>query len=1245
MSNRFHNKWHRHNHHTVPTTGEPDSSHDPIASPSDPFQGSFVVNGPVSSNNIVYAGEGDSSKWNNTYSTVNANSSMWMGVTSVNNMGDGVNIVAGPNINITNNASSKTITVSASAPSPISTYVRTFNNMDGNVKIAEGPNIKLITNPSTKTVTISSKSDGGVLSLNELDGNIELIAGTNINIQKNDSNKSLSISAIESDEWSYNKKLNFNPHVGKLNKNIYPVYSNISNTSYSSQIRYAVDKGLTEYIFYVSMPSDTIHDTSVYCGFMNERDSNKYYLDGNPLIVPHMAHQSYPIDIVFVSQDALILKSKVKDSNVIKYYLYELDGTFNSHQFIEANAIDITSIIGAGQEYILQYDKNNGSPRLIRFELADSVIDDIRYKDTSIAVFDAKTLVMKGNPITFFRSVSAGALFHMTTALDGPYADNVSTYQSPIESQRYPITFNKDYTRSDLGHNASFFQYYFIPESFNIIGVTPFRIGTTGGVNYFINADAVMHFKVPSTFLDMGLNSIDEITPISDTSMEISDQGPFLTVGDVDTRRLVEIPGSWARSEYGNISNLSSFNYTGKNAVKIYDYDPVSKNLYLSIRTDGNKMVKLIYNNIDWNTFVFTATAKYDKLIEINPPILIPYGLGFMHQTSLLSSNFGIFDCRGKAINGGIYTDEYQFITAEISPQRQLISSLTSYNISAWNLNLIPNSVKPLQMCVDNNIIPLSSWFMVPTTFRQYIAWPFISTTIDANGKTHRYIARNAPNDSSTKVYEISAVNHSELGMVISGVEIMDMPTPRHPSWVNYYSSEQPELIKQLSGSYVTNYAISGNNIIYVIGTSRAPNVKYPVTMNDNRDINDMFPNRTYVDNVSSTITGVPSEVLLNNNDYVYWLSGINTPVPSYAPALSTIVMEQNYWKLNDSPVPGNVEVLSEDSVRREFSISATQYKWDGMQRLLIYDASKPEFYLVNSPVASASFVELQKMDYNNDDIMGAAICGGTLLLDLTQNHLYCTMVHSTNSPSPMVWDLTNQKDLTNYNKNYADPTHFGVLNDPEFNIGKYMTGLFGNQNISNKIPITNIVMVSEKDANGVNLPDTLFNLIANGNATTNNLSNKNVNILSPTNHSSFDIYVLKYPLFLDGKFWDEEELFKTSRDYYTLTLQPNTTSNIYLGTTNTINGYDVTVWADSEDYLDSFNRIKIATIFTNENGIDDNRTILYNINGYNIGESLPLQSTSTPITTFNGVATASNTFVKVTVGGKEYGILLWNLP
>ena len=50
MSSRFHNKYHRHNHHTYPSDDPrfPDSSHDPIASPDSPFMGDFVLAGGLS---------------------------------------------------------------------------------------------------------------------------------------------------------------------------------------------------------------------------------------------------------------------------------------------------------------------------------------------------------------------------------------------------------------------------------------------------------------------------------------------------------------------------------------------------------------------------------------------------------------------------------------------------------------------------------------------------------------------------------------------------------------------------------------------------------------------------------------------------------------------------------------------------------------------------------------------------------------------------------------------------------------------------------------------------------------------------------------------------------------------------------------------------------------------------------------------------------------------------------------------
>ena len=50
MSNRFHSKFHRQNHHTYTSGTNPDAGHDPIASPQQPFLGDFVVSGQISAN-------------------------------------------------------------------------------------------------------------------------------------------------------------------------------------------------------------------------------------------------------------------------------------------------------------------------------------------------------------------------------------------------------------------------------------------------------------------------------------------------------------------------------------------------------------------------------------------------------------------------------------------------------------------------------------------------------------------------------------------------------------------------------------------------------------------------------------------------------------------------------------------------------------------------------------------------------------------------------------------------------------------------------------------------------------------------------------------------------------------------------------------------------------------------------------------------------------------------------------------
>lgn len=61
MSSRFHNKYHRHNHHSR-TEGDPrypDAGHDPIASPDFPFLGPFHLLGTLSAASLRPFNNGD----------------------------------------------------------------------------------------------------------------------------------------------------------------------------------------------------------------------------------------------------------------------------------------------------------------------------------------------------------------------------------------------------------------------------------------------------------------------------------------------------------------------------------------------------------------------------------------------------------------------------------------------------------------------------------------------------------------------------------------------------------------------------------------------------------------------------------------------------------------------------------------------------------------------------------------------------------------------------------------------------------------------------------------------------------------------------------------------------------------------------------------------------------------------------------------------------------------------------------
>lgn len=72
----FHSKYHKNAHHTVPTSGFPDSASDPIASEKYPFMGVFY-------NNLSVNLSSNSFNWGNTSTAVSANSAIWNRYNSV----------------------------------------------------------------------------------------------------------------------------------------------------------------------------------------------------------------------------------------------------------------------------------------------------------------------------------------------------------------------------------------------------------------------------------------------------------------------------------------------------------------------------------------------------------------------------------------------------------------------------------------------------------------------------------------------------------------------------------------------------------------------------------------------------------------------------------------------------------------------------------------------------------------------------------------------------------------------------------------------------------------------------------------------------------------------------------------------------------------------------------------------------------------------------------------------------------
>lgn len=180
---RFHDKFHSTNHHTLSTSGFPDSATDPIASPEKPFKGDFVVNGTLSASsgikilsadidknviceniiveNVVYTdflsgngtevviSDGSLSGNGNFTLTLDFQTGVYINtpVTYISNNLSANNVLYSKDISISNNLSGSGIRITADA------------NVGGNVIVTgnlSAANSRIIGNLITNTATITS---------------------------------------------------------------------------------------------------------------------------------------------------------------------------------------------------------------------------------------------------------------------------------------------------------------------------------------------------------------------------------------------------------------------------------------------------------------------------------------------------------------------------------------------------------------------------------------------------------------------------------------------------------------------------------------------------------------------------------------------------------------------------------------------------------------------------------------------------------------------------------------------------------------------------------------------------------------------------------------------------------------------------------------------------------------------------------------------------------------------------------
>jgi len=271
---------------------------------------------------------------------------------------------------------------------------------------------------------------------------------------------------------------------------------------------------------------------------------------------------------------------------------------------------------------------------------------------------------------------------------------------------------------------------------------------------------------------------------------------------------------------------------------------------------------------------------------------------------------------------------------------------------------------------------------------------------------------------------------------------------------------------------------------------------------------------------------------------------------------------------------------------------------------------------------------------FTNNDLYNGI--GNNMMVNLNENIMYYGCEYGAHTRHAI-------KELNTYWDTYEAPiyvvgylpTTFGVLCAADFNMGKYMvmsraSGAQGK--------FVGLELLSEYNAE-TDTPSIASQKTFNQMLSSGSTDNTYTHIFSKNQLPGLVAYIYDYPLFINGRYYNNPIGSQM------LMFDPNTTTQIYLEA-NSMTG-DIEVNTSSAVYEDTYTRIRIAEIKTNDAGIEN--ITYFKINGFDPGRTLDQSTQFNPVSTFNGTtlaeASASNTFLKVVVGGKEYGLLLWELP